>query len=316
MRITGQMHFAKALAQLRGRGVEPSGMTPDELYALAEACRRCADPFGAEGLELLDAPAAVLRGVEFRPLTVGASVWLDEFAGRWWKDDDSRYFWALVYALTHAHDRDAFTPLVTESAARRAIMRMALRFAFGRKALERAVDAALGTRDDAPAETDGSARADWSALVARLEAASGIPRGDWLWGCAATYTMRAYCELHRMAAAHAGEGAGPSPKDALDDAMSALARAKAAIVRRLAGSGKGEDQGEDADGGRDDGKADGEVADGAAAGGRPAAAVVGGEQAAGEPHEEGVVGGVGGGVVKHSAEDYTKSAEANQWTMR
>ena len=40
MKITGQMHFAKALQQLHKQGVELADVTPAELYGLAEAARR------------------------------------------------------------------------------------------------------------------------------------------------------------------------------------------------------------------------------------------------------------------------------------
>ena len=224
------------LAGIRSRFGTIDGLTADEIVSLVDACRLADAPFGDSERELLDMPAAVVRGWEFRPLTIGASVWLDEYAAKWWGDDDNRYFWALVYALVHGHERAAFTMLTSEEAARRAIRRMALHFAFGRKALERAIDAALGRRDQKPeAGGDGSkGPINWSEIVAELEAGTGIRRDVWLWGRAEKYALHAYREMRRIVSARLGGGAtGRRMLDALDHALQNLAEVKHAIKTRL-----------------------------------------------------------------------------------
>lgn len=225
------------LAGIRSRFGTIDGLTADEIAALVDACRRADAPFGSAHKELLGMPAAVLRGYEFRPLTIGASVWLDEYAAKWWGDDSNRYFWALVYALVHGYERAAFTSLTSEEAARRAISRMTLRFAFGRKALERAVDAALGRRiPDRRLASDGNddKPIDWSAIVAELEAATGIRRDEWLWGRSEQYTVWAYHKMRRLVTARIGEGGkGKRMLDALDRAIQSLAELKHGIKERL-----------------------------------------------------------------------------------
>jgi hypothetical protein len=218
------------LAGIRSRFGTIDCLTADEIVSLVDACRRADAPFGDADRELLDIPAAVVRGFEFRPLTIGASVWLDEFAAKWWGEDDNRYFWALVYALVHGHQRAAFTSLTSEDAARRAIRRMSLHFAFGRAALEKAVDAALG-RPDPNASTD-SEPMDWSAVVAQLEAATGIRRDEWLWGRSERYTMRAYSEMRRLVTMRSG-GKARRMLGALDRALQRLAEVKHGIKARL-----------------------------------------------------------------------------------
>ena len=224
------------LAGIRSRFGTIDGLTADEIAALVDACRRADSPFGSAHKELLGMPAAVLRGYEFRPLTIGASVWLDEYAAKWWGDDSNRYFWALVYALVHGYERAAFTSLTSEEAARRAISRMTLRFAFGRKALERAVDAALGRRTpDKRAGDDGDeSPMDWSAVVAELEAATGIRRDEWLWGRSEQYTAWAYSKMRRLVAMRAGDrDSGKRILDSLDRAIQNLAEIKHGIKTRL-----------------------------------------------------------------------------------
>ena len=78
MKITGQMHFAKALVELKKRGVAMKDVKPEELYALAEASRRCADPFREVNADAAGFPVRVSEGGWFWKLTIGAGVWLDE----------------------------------------------------------------------------------------------------------------------------------------------------------------------------------------------------------------------------------------------
>ena len=224
------------LASVRRRFGSIDGLTADEIAALVDACRLADNPFGEDDAEMADFPAAVVRGVEFRPLTIGASVWLDEYAGKWWGDNDSRYFWALVYALVHGRDKSAFLSVLDEPSARRAIRLMALRFTFSRRALERAVDAALGRVVPRDSKPDASHKSvPWNEMVLALETHSGIPREDWLWGCGAKYAARAYTEMRNALSARSGQG-GVRMLDALDGALQSLAVVKKRIKDRLSKS--------------------------------------------------------------------------------
>ena len=318
MAITAQMHFAKALQQLRERGVEAGALTPAELFELCEACRRCASPFSDVDAELAERPVFVCRGVWLWPLTAGAQVWLCECAAKWWRRESLRWRWAQVYALRHARERDAFVGLTDRWRAEAAVLRCALTLPVHGEELTAAMARAYGIDMRAARRPrtpkDGGARHDFASLVARLEAESGIPRDTWLWGRSLGYMIKAYHELHAFAAAYARDGqARERMRDELDEAMSALAQVRAAIVRRVEGSDGREDGGEDGDGSGGDAEADGEVAEGERDG--IAACGTGGgvvdEQPAGHSQEEGVVGvgGSGGGAVVHDGADYSKSGE-------
>ena len=221
------------LSSVRRRFGSIDLLTADEIAALVDACRLADSPFGEDDAEMADFPTAVVRGVEFRPLTIGASVWLDEYAGKWWRDNDSRYFWALVYALVHGRDKSAFLSVLDEPSARRAIRRMALRFTFSRRALERAVDAALGSVQPRADKPDASHKSvPWNEMVLALETHSGIPREDWLWGRGAKYAAHAYAEMRSAIAARSGKAA-PRMLDSLDGALQSLAVVKKRIKDRL-----------------------------------------------------------------------------------
>ena len=245
MKITGEMHFAKALEDLRSQGVEIADITPAELYALAEAARRCADPFSAVNAELAEQPVRVCRGVWLWPPTAGAMVWLEEFAGHWWKPGSMRFRWAQLYALRHAREPEAFAKLTGKWAAWRAIAADALKLAAHGAELAAAMRRAYGEdpRRTEPTNRYGAkrggeelegGRTDFAALVARLEAVSGIPRREWLWGRSMVYTLRAYGEMHAFAAAFAADRRERKQmNDELDEAMNGLARAKSGIIRRI-----------------------------------------------------------------------------------
>ena len=243
MKITGEMHFAKALAALEAAGVSRDALKPGELYALAHAAARCANPFSEVNAELAERPIFVCRGVWLWPPTAGAMIWITEFAAKWWKGDSLRFHWAHVYALIHARDPEAFAPLTDKWVALRAVMGCALRLAVHGRELAAAIRKAYG-EDDAPAgdcestrkegrESGRSHATDFAQIVARLEVQSGIPRSAWLWERSLMYVYTAYSEMRSFAAACSGKGGEGRMIDELDEALTNLAKVKAAIVRRV-----------------------------------------------------------------------------------
>ena len=315
MKITGEMHFAKALDSLKAAGVEITALEPGELYALAEASRRCANPFSEVNAELADRPVRVCDGVWLWPPTAGAIVWLETYAAEWWGRGSARWRWAQVYALMHARERDAFSRLTSRAKAGAAVLWCALRLPISGAELVAAIRRAYGADEVPMAPEEKESHVNFAAMVARLEAVSGIPRETWLWQRSYDYLLKAYTAMHDFAAAYATNGKHrESMRDELDEAMSAMARTRAAIVRRVEESAAGK---ADADGGKrndEDDEADGDVAGGAAAAG----GFVGEKHSAGHAHQEVVAGegdvGGGGGVVGvvHDGADYSRIGGGNQ----
>ena len=237
MKITAQMHFAKALQQLRKSGVEPGDMTPDELYALAEAARRCADPFREVNADAAGFPVRVCEGVYFWKLTIGASVWLDEVTEMLGGGTSPRYRLAMIHALVHSREPEAFAGLDTERKVMRAVRATMRTIHATPEEVNRAIDVALGLRANVrPCRADASAAADWAALCARLETQTGVPAREWIWNRSGAYAILAYNDLHEFARAYSGGKSAGRMADELDDAMTALRLACAAVERRVKAS--------------------------------------------------------------------------------
>jgi hypothetical protein len=237
MKITGHMHFAKALQQLRKQGVELADVTPAELYGLAEAARRCADPFREVNADAAGFPVRVCEGVWFWKLTIGASVWLDEVSPMLGGGTSPRYRLAMIHALVHSREPEAFAGLDTEPKVMRAVRATMRRIHATPEEVNRAIDVVLGLRPNAGGQrsraADSATAADWAALCVRLETQTGIPAAEWMWKRSGAYAILAYNDLHEFARAYSGGGSSERMQDELDDAMCALRAVAAAIEKRV-----------------------------------------------------------------------------------
>ena len=232
MKITAQMHFAKALQQLRKQGVELADVTPAELYGLAEAARRCADPFREVNADAAGFPVRVCEGVWFWKLTIGASVWLDEVSAMLGGGRDPRYRLAMIYALVHSREPEAFAGLDTERKVMSAVRATMRNIHATPEEVNLALDEVLGLKPRAARRrSEDGAAADWAALCARLETQTGIPADEWMWKRSGAYAILAYNDLHEFARAYSG-GRGGHMTDELDEAMTALRSLTAQIVKK------------------------------------------------------------------------------------
>ena len=217
------------LKKLKSLGVEPGDLLPSEIEALVHACDRMRQPFSAANAEAAGFPVRVSESVVLWRLTVGANVWLDEFAGRWWPSGSKAYAWAHIYAMRHAREKDAFLELDSEERAYKAIRADLL-------AIDCTEDEILAALErfpaDDPPQREGESQTDWCSFVLALEARTGIPADEWTWHHSVHECSNAYHRLKEFAAAQGGSKA-PRMKDELDRATTALARTVAGIVRRV-----------------------------------------------------------------------------------
>lgn len=233
------------LKRLQALGVSPDDLNADEIDALVTACRRVENPFKDANADAMGIPVCVCEGVFMWRLTAGASAWLDEYALKWWgRDGDKRYFWALVYALVNARSREAFAGLTDEKKAREAVVSCVLRIPAKMEEIEYAVDVALGRRRDTRRRGNAiDESVNWAHVAARLEAQSGIKSDEWLWGRSVGYTIRAYNDLLRFAAATSKTASEFARKqDELDDALNSLAALRREIVARVMAEQAGKDK--------------------------------------------------------------------------
>ena len=230
------------LDSIRRRFGSIDGLAADDIAALVDACRLADNPFGKDDAEMADFPAAVVRGVEFRPLTIGASVWLDEYAGRWWPATSKPFFWATVYAMRHAREREAFVRLTGEDAAYKAIKAEVLAIPATEEEIVAAIERLDGKQDDPPENPripKVKQQAEWAKVARRLEVATGLPASYWMWEESSAYIAKAHSDMVEFAVASGG-GKTERMRDELDAAVSALARLEAAIIRRVKAAREGE----------------------------------------------------------------------------
>ena len=233
--------FEKEITNLKQVGVEITDLSGAEIVALVKAVEKLRNPFSGVNLDVVGAPITV-GGVTLWKLTVGATVWLAEFARNWWlyRGKEKAYFWALVYACVNARRKGAFITLTDEKTAHDAITKMALKMAVYEEELAKAVSDCLEVREaTAPKLNKGrepedkpEIQTDWASIIARLEGQTGIPADEWCWNRSADYALRVHEDLQRFAKAAAGEKVAEM-RDEADMATSALARLRAQIKARV-----------------------------------------------------------------------------------
>ncbi len=235
------VRFESELGRLRSQGVGLADLTPGEVVALVRACDRCDSPFSSVNAEAAGFPVEVVEGVHLWRLTAGAIVWLDEYAGRWWPAASKPFFWATVYAMRHAREREAFACLTGEDAAYCAIRDEILSIPATEEELVAAIEK-LWNRDGAPAKNPRipqvKHQAEWAKVARRLEVATGLPASYWMWEESAAYTVGAHSDMVEWAVASGG-GKTERMRDELDAAISALARLEAAIIQRVKAAKEG-----------------------------------------------------------------------------
>ena len=233
--------FEKEITNLKQVGVEITDLSGAEIVALVKAVEKLRNPFSGVNLDVVGAPITV-GGVTLWKLTVGATVWLAEFARNWWlyRGKEKAYFWALVYACVNARRKGAFITLTDEKTAHDAITKMALKMAVYEDELAKAVNDCLEVREaTAPKLNKGKEpedkpeiQTDWASIIARLEGQTGIPADEWCWNRSADYALRVHEDLQRFAKAAAGEKVAEM-RDEADMATSALARLRSQIKARV-----------------------------------------------------------------------------------
>lgn len=225
--------LARAIDDLKDRcKVDVSALLPEELADLVHACDRVANPFADINADAAGFPVRVCKGVYLWRLTAGAAIWMSDFAERWWGGDYAKYRAAAVYVAMNARNPDAFL-VEDEREAGKAIRRALRRIPATDAEIQLALDRVLGLASDAPAAEESTA-ANWAAMIARVEAQTGLPRSHWLWGVSYSQMLAVYNQCERIVSASGGKTA-PRLQDELDRATNELQRLKVRIMRRING---------------------------------------------------------------------------------
>lgn len=233
------LYFDKEIDTLAEHGVNREDLTNEELVELVHVTDELANPFDQVNIDAIGFPIPVCDGVVFWRLSVGACVWLEEYARVWWDDRPKAYFWALVYALIHGRERGAFDAMLDEESAFERIKAEAIRLAVHEDELSAKVDDAIhfrhhpaGVRDPREIPTG----TDWQKIVARVESQTGISGDEWCWKKSADYVLSVWCDLRFFAENYGGSGMkAQRMKSELDHVTNKVARLRAAIVQRVKG---------------------------------------------------------------------------------
>ncbi len=226
--------YEKEFAELKARGVSLDDLTAAEVVELVKAVERMGHPFRESNLEAAGYPTVLSDGTVLHNLTIGATVWLDEYASSWWSSGSKAYFWAMVYALVNGRSREAFCgEMLERTGARRRIVEMAIRIhATEDELLEGIAQAVHRTGDEKRGNEAAPTDTDWGELLRTLELATGIPAEEWVWGRSSDWCVREFSKHCRYMDMAKGV-ASPRMKGDLARAANALARIRSSIMRRL-----------------------------------------------------------------------------------
>lgn len=242
MNFKEDLLFNHELANLKQAGITVADLTGEEIVALVHAVDKLKEPFSAVNRDVVGMPIRVNGGVTLWKMTVGATVWLAEYARKWWleKGYEDEYFWAVVYACVHSREPKAFSKLTDEFEAHTAITEMAVEMAAYKADLIEGVNKCFEIREsktkrktpDGTPAPESVEQTDWASIIARLEGQTGIPAEKWCWQRSADYALRVHEDLDRFAVIAMGGKAGHM-RDENDMATSELAKLRESILNRV-----------------------------------------------------------------------------------
>lgn len=218
----------KHLRELRGRwGII---LTDAEVLWIVQLCERVICPGGGGDLEYIGMPERVGHSDVFLwRLTIGAAIWLEECAFRWWSDSN-QLIRANAFALAHARRGDVFRDLYIRETAERVIKQWFRGLGCTHEELDEAISRLYPPQETLGGDRDGKAIDNhawsWGAIIDDLEATTGIQADHWLWDQAVGVTLRRLALAKQVAAAGVG---GDVDKDT-DKALFNLAQAKKSII--------------------------------------------------------------------------------------
>lgn len=219
------------LRELRERwGVEP---TVEEAIWIVRLCERVMCPCEGERSDLCGIPVrAGISGVFLWPLTIGAAVWYQDYAAKWWNDNQERMTMALGFALANGRDCKMMRAAsLGRESAEKVIRNWAESLTCTREELEAAFDEVLPAAKPSDGKQPNPQKIDWEQIVGEIEAVSGIACDHWLWDMSKEATLRAWHRARSVMIARAGGSVGTSVLDPLNIALQELAEAKAEIIK-------------------------------------------------------------------------------------
>ena len=156
--------------KLTEKGITLSYEQIIELHDLGQSATRITDP------AILTMTGRKVGNQIFYPLTLAASIWYSESAGKWFADDDEALTLCLLFAMAHSRQVDVFNETDTPRKARRRAYKWAKGCGLTAAEAFLAVEPLLNGSDD----DQSNDPADWGAVIRILQQECGESREHWL----------------------------------------------------------------------------------------------------------------------------------------
>lgn len=160
--------FESTIAALAGDGITP---TPSECVWLHTLCEDVVMPDRAEVCAWLP-PVVSIGRVDMYPVTVQARLWLDQYASKWWGDEELMDVLASAWALAHSNEQDAFIGMTQQLRAQIVIGAWAIGLpvtvAQLREGLKRYFGTDISIDGESPLEGRDVDPLDWGEVLARV----------------------------------------------------------------------------------------------------------------------------------------------------
>lgn len=208
--------FDKTVASLTEKGVAPSPMQSVWLYDL---CRDVVMPDRNEVCAWLPAPVT-LGCLSLYPMTVQSHLWLDDYAARWWEEDDIMDVLATAWASVHARREGVFARMTSRAHATARLASWGVLLPYTLDQLREALRRLLGDQGgvNIPSPIEPKAPADplqWGEVLARAANTMHVAPSDVL-----LMDMETVSDVMRAAARD--DGRSPETAPAKTRALEAL----------------------------------------------------------------------------------------------
>jgi len=183
--------FLQGINTLQKKGIILDAEDTIWLYTLAE------NAIGKESVnDYFEAKIKIGRNLYLQPLTIGATIWLERYAAKWFANNPRKDLWSVAFAMANSDNKKLITGLTDRQTAWRTIRKFMFRnFFISETKLLKAVNSLLAeTNYDYVTINENEYKVDatgWGVIVSTLSSKYGIHPINLLWN----YSIQSITEL-------------------------------------------------------------------------------------------------------------------------